>query len=110
MFQPTRRRISEKIKSTLDSDALPFHEKRTCKANLAVTRSRIVTSEKWRRADDAAQHRRTEFWEDRKPNGAARWKWGASVAGCDGPYRLAALRSMRAEPPPIDQRRASNES
>ena len=26
MFQPTRRRISEKIKSTLDSDALPFHE------------------------------------------------------------------------------------
>ncbi len=26
MFQPTQRRISEKIKSTLDSDALPFHE------------------------------------------------------------------------------------
>ena len=26
MFQATRRRISEKIKSTLDSDALPFHE------------------------------------------------------------------------------------
>jgi hypothetical protein len=26
MFQPTRRRVSEKIKSTLDSDALPFHE------------------------------------------------------------------------------------
>jgi hypothetical protein len=26
MFQATQRRISEKIKSTLDSDALPFHE------------------------------------------------------------------------------------
>ena len=26
MFQPTQQRISEKIKSTLDSDALPFHE------------------------------------------------------------------------------------
>jgi hypothetical protein len=26
MFQPTRRRVSEKIKSTLDSDTLPFHE------------------------------------------------------------------------------------
>jgi Transposase DDE domain len=26
MFQSTQRRISEKIKSTLDSDALPFHE------------------------------------------------------------------------------------
>jgi hypothetical protein len=26
MLQPTQRRISEKIKSTLDSDALPFHE------------------------------------------------------------------------------------
>jgi Transposase DDE domain len=26
MFQPTRRRVSEKTKSTLDSDALPFHE------------------------------------------------------------------------------------
>jgi hypothetical protein len=26
MFQPTRRRISEKFKSTLNSDALPFHE------------------------------------------------------------------------------------
>ena len=26
MCQPTQRRISEKIKSTLDSDALPFHE------------------------------------------------------------------------------------
>jgi hypothetical protein len=26
MFQATRRRISEKIKSTLDSDAFPFHE------------------------------------------------------------------------------------
>jgi hypothetical protein len=26
MFQPTQRRISEKFKSTLDSDALPFHE------------------------------------------------------------------------------------
>ena len=26
MFEPTQRRISEKIKSTLDSDALPFHE------------------------------------------------------------------------------------
>jgi hypothetical protein len=26
MFQATQRRISEHIKSTLDSDALPFHE------------------------------------------------------------------------------------
>jgi hypothetical protein len=26
MFQPTQRRISEKIRSTLHSDALPFHE------------------------------------------------------------------------------------
>jgi hypothetical protein len=26
MFQLTQRRISEKIKSTLDADALPFHE------------------------------------------------------------------------------------
>ena len=32
MFQPTQQRISEKIKSTLDSDALPFHE--TLDANM----------------------------------------------------------------------------